>query len=74
MLHLGGVFDDHVKRINEIIKGVMPWSMTAWTRARVSGRTFSAPVETRETVWAETFAISATSAMEGPRWRRRASA
>ena len=30
LLHLGGVFDDHVKRIDEIIKGVVTRSMTTW--------------------------------------------
>lgn len=45
--------------------------MAASTWARVDSMTPGCPVETRETVWAETPARRATSAIETPRLRRR---
>src|SRR5690606_7186777 len=40
--------------------------MAASTRSRVAGRTLSRPIDTRDTVWVETPASSATSARDGP--------
>ncbi|GAA2135808.1 hypothetical protein GALLR39Z86_38150 [Glycomyces algeriensis] len=39
--------------------------MAARTLSRVAGRTLVAPIDTRETVWAETPARTATSNIEG---------
>src|SRR6266508_2671345 len=41
--------------------------MAAWTRARVASRTSDASLSTRETVWWDTPACFATSAMLGAR-------
>jgi hypothetical protein len=41
--------------------------MASETRVRVRGSTLSLPFETRETVWVETPASLATSAIDGPR-------
>src|SRR4051794_1860966 len=43
--------------------------MAASTRSRVSSSTLVRPVDTRDTVWPDTPASRATSAIEGPRRR-----